>query len=976
MSGATIGGVVGGVIGFFVGAPQLGFAIGSMVGAALDPQILQGPRLGDIPVQTSQEGVFRPIIYGAPQPFPGNIIMTGPKVFSVKRERQGKGGPIIESEQVHQTYAIRICEGPAVVLGIIRDGKLVYDRTGTQPLDADSASFASKVVLYEGNETQLPDGSLEGLPSANGGGVGNVPAHRGTAYMVVVHDDLTPTGGRIPNYEFLMASSATIAPGQSRNFWFALTKDALDVGQTMGGSPNATQWTSVVSQGSDEGIHLTYGNGILLRYGADGTYSLDQGETWSSVVTAMDSPVPGAYLARKFWIIPSELKSSPDGQTWTVNDPTVTGAKSCIGGTDSLIVVGTNTGHINRSTDGGDSWVGAVSVTGGPGLSCVSKGAGQPVIVVGTSNTGALYWSSDGGATWTQSTSPFASGNAVFAIHYGGGTYVACCEDGKTAYSTNGTTWFESATTGLNGRSIDYNPDEDLFVMVGRVPAGANVIATSSDGNTWTIQTHSFSTQTLNSVVYMPCVGFELPDAPGYYVNYYDGSICGPAIDVATPGTVYLSDIELDIADRVGLESSQFDVSEITAIEVRGFLIGKQMSASAALTPLATAYFHDLPEYDLQIHARRRGDVSVISLVDTDFVDTGEDEDIRAQAIELPRKLNLYFSDPDANHAVVPVPAERTSINVKATGIASIEVPIVLDRDEAKQKAEIMLKVIYEESQDRLIRELPAFKHADLVASDPITFDNKRWRINTLEQHEATIKIEAMRDRISNYTSGATAGVVVNPTDPISSVKGPTLLAVMNLPSLRTSDTEPGVYAVVQGFMDGWPGADIYVSVDGGVTEQLVTTIFSASVMGEMATDCDADGADSNGLLNVRIYYGGILETITDEQMATRQNGFAIITDDVAEVGQFQTATEDLVTDLLYEVTDVLRGQLGTTAASHQQGDRFVILDNATFIPIDEVHAGQTLIFRAVTRGTPVANNTTVSLVFDPPTFIIDGGSA
>src|SRR5690606_7801751 len=131
-----------------------------------------------------------------------------------------------------------------------------------------------------------------------------------------------------------------------------------------------------------------------------------------------------------------------------------------------------------------------------------------------------------------------------------------------------------------------------------------------------------------------------------------------------------------------------------------------------------------------------------------------------------------------------------------------------------------------------------------------------------------------------------------------SAMRGVTLLEVMNLPSLRSADSEPGVYLAVQGLLPGWIGADIYLSVDGGATEKLVATILEPAVMGALLGSCDEDGADSTGLITVEVYPGGELDSITEEQMDARLNGFALITGGVAEVGQFQTATETSEADV------------------------------------------------------------------------------
>ena len=190
--------LAGALVGSFFGAPQLGFAIGSIVGNAVDPQRIKGPRIGDANVQTSQEGTPRPIVYGTAAVM-GNLIDRGELVKVITEERQGKGGgPIVENESLFMTFAIRICEGP--ISGIRRiweDERLVYDIRAGSEIPEDSTKYAEGFALYLGDEEQLPDPDLEIIH-----GIGNTPAHRGSAYIVFKQKDLTERRGSIPQFRF------------------------------------------------------------------------------------------------------------------------------------------------------------------------------------------------------------------------------------------------------------------------------------------------------------------------------------------------------------------------------------------------------------------------------------------------------------------------------------------------------------------------------------------------------------------------------------------------------------------------------------------------------------------------------------------------------------------------------------------------------------------------------------------------------
>jgi hypothetical protein len=189
--------IAGAVVGTMFGAPQLGFMIGSLVGNAVDPVTIQGPKIGDLAVQTSRDGVPRPIVFGTAA-VTGNIIdRSAPKIVK-KKERSGKGGPVTVTERVYMSYAIRVCEGPATSISRVWENeKLVYDATPGSTIVKDSTKFLQKVTFYMGEESQLPDPTLEAIH-----GVGSTPAHRGTCYAVWKDKDLTDFGGAIPQYRF------------------------------------------------------------------------------------------------------------------------------------------------------------------------------------------------------------------------------------------------------------------------------------------------------------------------------------------------------------------------------------------------------------------------------------------------------------------------------------------------------------------------------------------------------------------------------------------------------------------------------------------------------------------------------------------------------------------------------------------------------------------------------------------------------
>jgi len=196
-------GAVGAVIGFYVGGPtgaMTGFSVGASIGASMEEVVVQGNKIGDIAKQTSREGVARPIIWGRVRPIGGNLIATSAPNIVKSRKSSGKGGggTTTTSESVYRTYAIRICEGPITgVIRVWRNNELIYDGRGTAWGAENNPAFLAVATFYNGDWDQMPDPSLEGVF-----GAGNVPPHRGTAYMVMNNELLDDTGGAVPQWLF------------------------------------------------------------------------------------------------------------------------------------------------------------------------------------------------------------------------------------------------------------------------------------------------------------------------------------------------------------------------------------------------------------------------------------------------------------------------------------------------------------------------------------------------------------------------------------------------------------------------------------------------------------------------------------------------------------------------------------------------------------------------------------------------------
>lgn len=171
----------------------VGAAIGWTIGSYLTAEDAPTEELPDLRVQTSQYGSGLPFIAGT-QRLSGNIIWSADKT-TYDVDTGGKGGPPGSNQTGYKiSLAIAICQGPILgVSAVWEQGEITAaPQTGSPP----SGQNKLPGKLYLGSNTQNPDPTIEAIE-----GVGNVPAYRGIAYMVLTDFDLGVSGA-IPQFTF------------------------------------------------------------------------------------------------------------------------------------------------------------------------------------------------------------------------------------------------------------------------------------------------------------------------------------------------------------------------------------------------------------------------------------------------------------------------------------------------------------------------------------------------------------------------------------------------------------------------------------------------------------------------------------------------------------------------------------------------------------------------------------------------------
>lgn len=187
-------------VGSAIGGP-IGSAVGALIGQQIDAKIFapkgrQGPRLGELAVQTSSYGTAMPKIFGTMR-VAGTVIWATDLKETRTKGGGGKGRPKTTTYSYSASFAVALSARP--IRGVKRiwaDGKLLRGVGGDFKSD-------TRFRLYLGTESQAVDPLI-----ASAEGAGQTPAFRGIAYAMFEDLQLEDFGNRIPSLTFEVEADA------------------------------------------------------------------------------------------------------------------------------------------------------------------------------------------------------------------------------------------------------------------------------------------------------------------------------------------------------------------------------------------------------------------------------------------------------------------------------------------------------------------------------------------------------------------------------------------------------------------------------------------------------------------------------------------------------------------------------------------------------------------------------------------------
>jgi hypothetical protein len=436
---------------------------------------------------------------------------------------------------------------------------------------------------------------------------------------------------------------------------------------------------------------------------------------------------------------------------------------------------------------------------------------------------------------------------------------------------------------------------------------------------------------------------------------------------------VPLKDIVTDVSLRCGLEVSDIDVEELTDL-VDGYTITHQMAGRSAIEPLMQAYFFDPVESDYKIKFRKRGRPAVVTIPDEDLAahsSGSEPPDLieirRKQELDLPQIVNVKYINAAADYQTSTQYEARQA--GRSNSAVTVDMPIVLSDEKAAQVAAAALYTAWAERTG--LSFATSLAYAKYEPTDVVIVHNRLVRLVHRKRNGGIIEWEGYADGNTLYPSDTINQVgAAAPAGPVGQVLVPTPLTALQIigtPLLQDTDASPGFYLAAAGMGPGWSGAQVWKSIDGGVSYQPMTSVPNASLIGTVSGALGAyQGGNTFDELNtftVTLIDNGSTATpssATEDVVLSGANAF-LVGDEVVQARRVV-----LNDDGSYTFSGLLRYRRGTDGVAHAAGERFVALTASLVrvaVPTSEI--GLPRMYKAITNGGTLAEAQAVSFTYE-----------
>lgn len=354
---------------------------------------------------------------------------------------------------------------------------------------------------------------------------------------------------------------------------------------------------------------------------------------------------------------------------------------------------------------------------------------------------------------------------------------------------TSDFTFIIIGSTGGQDRLFKYNPFNGSVIWKSTAPHNAGFGMVNGQANYITGQEYAWVTSNSHILVLDVKTGVihdrgtltaqALPTISGtahcydgrentlYYVSNTNGQrLVKVLLGRVTADAVPVSTIVTNLLARVGVQPSEIDIEDLSALTVLGYTIANPTQLRVVFDDLRKLFKFDLIESNGSIVYRTRGAASSITIPHTKLADIDEDgwiDELQDNQGARSRKINLTYRDFDReyeqNVQTFSFPHFGTS-RIDDEYAIDVSVPVVIEADTAKSLAEVLLYSKYTAATNYRIMLGPEYLYAD--PGDVITVTNAsepdmvmRIRDMTIGD-DRSIEISAAKEDPDIYNDQAT----------------------------------------------------------------------------------------------------------------------------------------------------------------------------------------------------------------------------
>lgn len=409
------------------------------------------------------------------------------------------------------------------------------------------------------------------------------------------------------------------------------------------------------------------------------------------------------------------------------------------------------------------------------------------------------------------------------------------------------------------------------------------------------------------------------------------------------PEITLLDEIVEDIATSADVT---VDTNAIDGITCRGYVVAKEASGWDAIEPLGAAFAFDLVKRGAGFDAVVRGGPMRTIIPEGAYAAApiGDNPPDTTRELRVPKptaipdSVTLNYLDPERDYQPNSQHAQR--FVALSQNKVSVDVPIVLTADEARQLAQRSLYEAQARASSimlKLSEQYRWLRGGDLVGLY-VAGQIEPFRLGVMTRSPTgVIEVEANYEDVLLYDSNLTGQVGNFPTNSLID-PGDTTIQPIDGAIIRDRDDDAGFYLLFSGTSTDWRGAEVLraLGIGSPLTYTELGSIRGAAVM----ADCDTTLADGptdvwdevNTLTVTLLNSSDTLTSATEDDVLINRANFAWVGGEDGQDGEyihFREATAGSP-DGTYILSGLLRGRFGTEhlTGSHGSGERFVLLED------------------------------------------------